>query len=68
MCGINGYITHNKQYDVNQAISTMNDFIIHRGPDDCGVFIDKNNNYNLALGMRRLSIIDIDSLLRKVED
>ncbi|MBI65522.1 MAG: asparagine synthase (glutamine-hydrolyzing) [Candidatus Marinimicrobia bacterium] len=61
MCGINGYITHNKQYDVNQAISTMNDFIIHRGPDDCGVFIDKNNNYNLALGMRRLSIIDIDN-------
>ena len=61
MCGINGYITHNKQYDVNQTISIMNDFIIHRGPDDCGVFIDKNNNYNLALGMRRLSIIDIDN-------
>ena len=28
----------------------MNDLIVHRGPDDDGVFID----------MRRLSIIDLD--------
>ncbi|WP_148206138.1 hypothetical protein [Thermococcus sibiricus] len=34
----------------------MTDFIKHRGPDDEGFFIDDN----VGLGMRRLSIIDIE--------
>ena len=37
----------------------MNDSIIHRGPDDSGTCIDNDNR--VAFGMRRLSVIDIDS-------
>lgn len=39
-------------------LNRMNDKIIHRGPDDDGVFVENNENYTVALGMRRLSIID----------
>lgn len=59
MCGINGIIdfTGNINYDnLNKLIRKMNDSIVHRGPDDEGVFISKN----IALGMRRLSIIDLE--------
>lgn len=56
MCGIAGYV--NK--DVNQhanlnIIKTMTDIIEHRGPDDEGHYILDN----VALGHRRLSIIDL---------
>jgi asparagine synthase (glutamine-hydrolysing) len=37
----------------------MNSEIIHRGPNDSGYFVSKNGN--LALGMQRLSIIDLSS-------
>ena len=58
MCGINGII---RNYNVNlkNDIKTMNDLIIHRGPDDEGLYEEVNNQYSIALGMRRLSIIDI---------
>ena len=39
----------------------MNDLIIHRGPDDEGIFEEKNDSFSIALGMRRLSIIDLES-------
>src|SRR5690606_3658597 len=58
MCGINGFIDFNDKLDDNQKyklIKTMNDKIIHRGPDDHGHSI----NENVVLGMRRLSIIDL---------
>lgn len=51
MCGITGII-YPKDKD---AIKKMTDAIRHRGPDDVGFFIDEH----LALGMRRLSIIDL---------
>jgi asparagine synthase (glutamine-hydrolysing) len=35
----------------------MNNRIIHRGPNDAGVFVNTNNT--IALGMQRLSIIDL---------
>ena len=60
MCGINGYITFNKKQDIRNIIHQMNNFIIHRGPDDHGVFIDTNNEFKIGLGMRRLAIIDIN--------
>lgn len=56
MCGIVGVLgkdTKNK----NNIIQKMNDIISHRGPDDDGFFIDDD----LALAMRRLSIIDLSS-------
>ena len=59
MCGINGYISRNKNEDLNHKIHLMNDLIIHRGPDHTGCFIDFNKDYQIGLGMTRLSIIDL---------
>ena len=51
MCGITGIINPKDK----NSIQMMTDAIGHRGPDDTGFFVDEY----LALGMRRLSIIDI---------
>ena len=56
MCGIAGFITKHDGIDKNLVIKSMTDIITHRGPDDEGFFVDKN----VALGMRRLSIIDLE--------
>jgi asparagine synthase (glutamine-hydrolysing) len=58
MCGINGYFGQKK--DVKNVIQLMNDQIIHRGPDDGGVYYRECSDYTIALGMRRLAIIDLD--------
>lgn len=55
MCGFVGYI--NKEKDKTQNIKKMGDLIAHRGPDSEGYYCDKN----IALGFRRLSIIDLKS-------
>lgn len=55
MCGINGIITQNK--DKEKIIKNMNKRIIHRGPNHEGTYIDDV----LALGHRRLSIIDLNA-------
>ena len=55
MCGITGYIGKDK--NKKKIIKKMNDRIIHRGPDNEGTYIDEY----LALGHRRLSIIDLKS-------
>ena len=60
MCGINGILSFKKK-SLSKEINSMNDLIIHRGPDDEGIFVEENDNYFLALGMRRLSIIDLES-------
>ena len=63
MCGINGFITSksSKSNDLKADIQHMNDLIIHRGPDDYGTFTEVQKEYGIALGMRRLSIIDLTS-------
>lgn len=54
MCGIVGYI--NKEKNANElVINKMLTRIKHRGPDECGIYV--NNNF--AFGSVRLSIIDI---------
>lgn len=58
MCGINGLLTTDSSFNIETAIHRMNDLIVHRGPDDDGVFVDPN--VHLAMGMRRLSIIDLE--------
>ena len=57
MCGITGklYFDRNKRIEPG-LIEAMNRALIHRGPDDEGVYED----YNFAFGIRRLSIIDIE--------
>ncbi len=54
MCGINGIIT--KKNNKEKLIKQMNDKIIHRGPNAEGTYVDEN----VALGHRRLSIIDLN--------
>ena len=61
MCGINGLITNKSNININEALNKMNDKIIHRGPDSQGVFSYNKNWINIGIGMRRLSIIDIES-------
>ncbi|HEX8036880.1 MAG TPA: asparagine synthase (glutamine-hydrolyzing) [Ktedonobacterales bacterium] len=58
MCGIAGFIDSNTDRgkdDVEQLIASMCAVIRHRGPDDQGVWVGGG----VALGMRRLAIIDV---------
>lgn len=55
MCGFVGFLD-NAAYDKDAIIQAMNNEIIHRGPDSAGFFVEGN----IALGFRRLSIIDLD--------
>jgi asparagine synthase (glutamine-hydrolysing) len=54
MCGIAGYVTPDRPAS-EVMVRTMCDRIRHRGPDDEGYHIDGG----CAIGMRRLSIIDL---------
>lgn len=53
MCGFTGFTNHID--NSNQVIEAMMDKIRHRGPDAAGRYVDED----IALGHRRLSIIDI---------
>ncbi len=55
MCGIVGLIS--KEKDKKKTIKKMADRIAHRGPDAENYYVDKE----IALGHRRLSIIDLES-------
>ncbi len=56
MCGICGILLRDPEARVPEAdIRIMNDQMVHRGPDAEGYF----RHGNLALGHRRLSIIDL---------
>ena len=59
MCRINGILNFkNNISDSLESIATaMRDTMIYGGPDDAGIFIDQN----VALGHRRLSILDLSS-------
>jgi asparagine synthase (glutamine-hydrolysing) len=56
MCGIAGYVAADGNLQ-SSLIRVMCDRIRHRGPDDEGFYIDAR----CALGMRRLSIIDLQT-------
>ncbi len=59
MCGINGIAyTRGSGRSVNpEALIPMRETMLHRGPDESGVFVGKN----VGLGHRRLSIVDLRS-------
>lgn len=61
MCGINGIIKKNSTEILAKEISAMDGCIIHRGPDDEGVFYETNSRGSIAFGMRRLSVIDLST-------
>lgn len=54
MCGFVGFV--DKEKNKKKIIKDMADIIIHRGPDSDGYYVDND----IALGFRRLSIIDLD--------
>jgi asparagine synthase (glutamine-hydrolysing) len=57
MCGINGivYSPRSGKLVSEARIAAMRDILHHRGPDDDGIFVNKN----VGLGHRRLSIVDV---------
>jgi len=57
MCGIAGFWNCKYNFDISETISRMTDTLVHRGPDDRGTWVDKN--LGIALGQRRLSILDL---------
>ncbi len=59
MCGLTGFLA-SARFDCAQIAAVaqgMADALIHRGPDDSGVWTDETSG--IALGFRRLSIIDL---------
>ncbi len=56
MCGICGIVNFNATEPVDHfLVERMTSAQAHRGPDDCGYFVE----HNVGLGHRRLSIIDL---------
>jgi asparagine synthase (glutamine-hydrolysing) len=56
MCGIAGMVYHDRNRPVSpKDLERMCHTLIHRGPDDEGLFVDRN----AGLGMRRLNVIDL---------
>ncbi|MCP5200989.1 MAG: asparagine synthase (glutamine-hydrolyzing) [Gammaproteobacteria bacterium] len=61
MCGLTGIINFDGQPASEAAVEYMNTAIAHRGPDGAGVYVDGP----VALGHRRLSIIDLSDAGRQ---
>ncbi len=58
MCGICGFVDTNETARISAgALQAMRDSLIHRGPDDDGFYVARG----VALGSRRLSIIDLST-------
>ena len=58
MCGIAGFISKNKNAPAAERLALLDKMcrsIVHRGPDEQGMTVENR----AALGMRRLSIIDL---------
>src|ERR1019366_4071005 len=62
MCGVAGYLDFNNSRsapEMHSLVGAMADALAHRGPDDRGTWAD--TDAGIALGHRRLSIIDLSS-------
>lgn len=57
MCGIIGYASLVGKNEISWLLSAR-DMMLHRGPDNGGVWFNQDNN--IVFGHRRLSIIDIN--------
>jgi len=58
MCGFSGFLNSGPGYDNPLVLlQRMGDQLVYRGPDDSGVWFDKN--CGVGLSHRRLSIIDL---------
>ncbi len=61
MCGIVGFVDRSKK-TTSDILQTMTDTLHHRGPDDSGYKFVEKQIFQLGLGHRRLSILDLSSL------
>lgn len=62
MCGICGFVDLSSNLtgeDLGATVESMTNTLDHRGPDDQGTWVDKARR--VALGHRRLSVIDLSS-------
>jgi len=62
MCGIAGIVNTGAKFSreqLGEIVLRMRDTMVHRGPDDAGVWIDSDGR--CALAHRRLSILDLSS-------
>ena len=60
MCGISGVMDlsgHRRSEELEEMVRRMTAELIHRGPDDAGIWVDSRQG--MALGHRRLSVIDL---------
>jgi asparagine synthase (glutamine-hydrolysing) len=56
MCGLTGIFEYDRPTEIpRELVHRMNETIVHRGPDDEGIFVGPG----IGLGFRRLSIIDL---------
>jgi len=63
MCGIVGLLSRDQEPSaLERTVVAMRDQMRHRGPDDAGVTVLRDGERLLALGHRRLSIIDVSPL------
>ena len=63
MCGLTGFIDLARGTSADELrarVTAMADTLRHRGPDDAGVWVDESAG--IALGHRRLSILDLSPL------
>ena len=62
MCGIAGFIDCSavrNSDEMKENILRMTQVLVHRGPDDSGVWVNRDNG--ICFGHRRLSIIDLSA-------
>ena len=65
MCGIAGFIQRGPN---PRALPRMLSRIVHRGPDGEGSWVRDQGGWHVALGHRRLSIIDVEGGTQPMED
>lgn len=68
MCGIAGFIAELSQDDARPRLQAMTDAIEHRGPDAEGHAFGRSGDACVALGHRRLSIIDLEASIQPFVD
>jgi len=61
MCGIFGLVNYKRKIEESEILSSSN-LLEHRGPDDSGYEIIEQENSNILLLHRRLSILDLSPL------
>ena len=55
MCGLAGILCSTYSENIFEKVSKMTSVLSHRGPNDKGIWFDQN----IALGHRRLAILDL---------